>query len=271
MTNVVSKVRISEDCELAVRIDDYVLPWDSKASVVMLHGLAESGETFRRWAPHFADRHLVVRPDLRGYGESTPMGVDYVYSLKNLGRDVIHLLDALKLDRVLLIGAKIGGTLAMHLAATYPDRVIAFAAVGSPVSLTSFSERAPTWRKEIREHGVNAWVRETTGGRLGTSLPPQAIDWWVDLMSKTPQSTLEAFLRMVPTVDVSADLPRIRCPAVIITTTGSGLGTVESVRSWQQQIADSTLEVLPGDSYHVAATDADTCARIVREYFDRVE
>lgn len=270
MANSISKVRVSEDCELAVRIDDYVLPWDSKAPIVMLHGLAESGETFRRWAPHFADRHLVVRPDLRGYGNSTPMAKDYPYRFENLGKDVICLLDALKLDRVFLIGAKIGGTLAMHLAATYPDRVIAFAAVGAPVSLTSFSERAPTWQREIRERGVNAWVRDTTEGRLGTSLPPQAIDWWVDLMSKTPQSTLEAFLEMVPTVDVTAELPAIKCPAVVITTTGSGLGTVESVKAWQQKIAGSTLEVLPGDSYHVAATDPDTCGRIVREFFDRV-
>jgi 3-oxoadipate enol-lactonase len=270
MTSPIAKIRVSDDCEIAVRVDDYVLPWDTKPPVVMLHGLAESGEAYRRWVPYFAARHRVVRPDLRGYGDSTPMAADYSYRFQNLGTDIIRVLDALKLDRVFLIGGKIGGTLAMHLAANYPDRVIAIAAVGSPVSLTSFGERAPAWRKQIREQGVNAWVRETTEWRLGTSLPPQAIDWWVSLMSKTAPSTLEAFLKMVPTVDVSAELPQIKCPAVVMTATGSGLGSVESVRAWQQTIPGSRLEVLPGDSYHLVATDPDTCARIVGRFFDGI-
>jgi pimeloyl-ACP methyl ester carboxylesterase len=270
MGQEIRKVRVSDDCELAVRIDDYLLPWDVKPPVVMLHGLAESGEAFRRWVPYFATHHLVVRPDLRGYGDSTPMHGDYVYRFAQLGTDIIRLLDTLKLDRVFLVGGKIGGTLALHLTASYPDRVIAFAAVGAPASLTSFSERAPGWRKQIREHGVEPWVRETTQGRLGTSLPPEALDWWIRLMSKTQASTLEAFLKMVPTVDVTSELPKITRPGVVITTTGSGLGSVDSVKAWQQTIPHSKLEVLPGDSYHVAATDADKCASIVRTFFDRL-
>lgn len=268
---MLSKIRVSDDCELAVRIDDYCDAWQAKPPIVMLHGLAESGEAFRRWVPYFAAHHLVVRPDLRGFGESTPMKAGYDYRFVQLGEDIIRLLDALKLERVFLIGGKIGGTLAMHLAANHARRVLAVAAVGAPASLTSFRERAPAWRKQIREQGVEPWVRETTEGRLGTSLPPPAIEWWVRLMSKTKASTLESFLRMVPTVDVTADLPRIQCPVLVITTTGSGLGSVESVRAWQETIPHSKLEVLRGDSYHVAATDPDKCASLVRAFFDRIK
>ncbi|MFZ2737901.1 MAG: alpha/beta hydrolase [Burkholderiaceae bacterium] len=270
MTNQPSKIRVSNDCEIALRTDDYVLPWDQRPPVVMLHGLAESGEAFRRWVPYFTTHHVVLRPDLRGYGDSTPMAANYTYLFQNLGSDIIRVLDVLKLDKVFLIGGKVGGALAMHLAATYPDRVIGLAAVAAPISLTSFAERAPIWRKQIREQGVSAWVRETTEWRLGTSLPPEAVDWWVKLMSKTSASTLESFLRMVPTLDVSAEVPHIKCPTVVITTTGSGLATVDTVKAWQQTILGSTLEVLPGDSYHVAATDPDACARIVRQFFDRI-
>lgn len=271
MGNELRRIRVSDDCELAVRIDDYCDAWQARPPVVMLHGLAESGEAFRRWVPYFAAHHLVVRPDLRGYGASTPMQGDYEYRFARLGEDIVAVLDALRLDRVLLIGGKIGGTLAMHLAANYPARVIALAAVGAPASLTSFADRAPAWRRQIREQGVEPWVRETTEGRLGTSLPPPAIEWWVNLMSQTQASTLEAFLKMVPTVDVTAELPRIKCPTVVITTTGSGLGSVASVRGWQETIPGSKLEVLAGDSYHVAATDPDKCASLVRAFFDRVK
>ena len=46
-----------------------------------------------------------------------------------------------------------------------------------------------------------------SAGRAKATSP--AIDWWINLMSKTAGSTLEAFLQMVPTVDITAELPRI--------------------------------------------------------------
>ena len=55
-------------------------------------------------------------------------------------------------------------------------------------------------------------------------------------MSKTKASTLEAFLQMVPTVDVTGELPAIKRPTLVITTTGSGLGDVASVKAWQETI-----------------------------------
>lgn len=268
MTTSTSTIRLDDGADLAFRMDDYTLPWDAGPPVVMLHGLAESGETFRRWVPHLALRHPIVRPDLRGYGQSTAMAHDYAYRFTQLGDDIIRLMDELQIDRAFLVGAKIGGTLAMHLAATYPARVLALAAVGAPASLTSFSERAPGWRAQIREHGVEPWVRETTQGRLGTSLSPDALEWWIEMMSRTSPTTLEAFLTMVPSVDVTAQLPNVACPAMVITTTGSGLGSVDAVRAWQETMPHSELVVLPGDSYHVAATDPDTCASMVRSFFD---
>ena len=264
------RITLRDGAALALQVDDFTLPWDAGAPVVMLHGLAESGEAFRRWVPTLAARHRVVRPDLRGYGRSTPMQPDYEYRFAELGRDVLEVMDALQIERACLVGAKIGGALAMHLAATYPDRVAAVAAVGAPASLTSFTERAPAWREQIREQGVELWVRETTTGRLGSSLSPAAVEWWVELMSRTSADTLEAFLRMVPMVDVRPELPRIRCPVLVVTTTGSSLGSVSDVSAWQETIPGSRLKILPGDSYHAAATDPDVCSALARKFFEQI-
>jgi 3-oxoadipate enol-lactonase len=46
----------------------------------------------------------------------------------------------------------------------------------------------------------------------------------------------------------------------VITTEESGLGTVDRTREWQEKIPNSKLLVLPGKSYHVAASDAEACA-----------
>ena len=55
----------------------------------------------------------------------------------------------------------------------------------------------------------------------------------------------------------------------MITTEQSGLGTVEETRAWQHQIPDSELLVLPGDSYHVAATHADRAAEATLDFIAR--
>ena len=257
---------IEPGLKLAYRVDDFTDPWTARDTVLMIHGLAESGESWRAWVPHLSRQYRLLRPDLRGYGQSTPMPADYHWQLDKLVADLIALLDHEKLARVHVAGAKIGGTIGMRLAALHPDRVISLSAIGAPVSLTSFSERAPGWRKQIREHGVRPWAEATMNGRLGSGLPPEAVTWWIDLMSKTAPSTMEGFLQMVPTVDITDCLDSIRAPTLVVTTTGSMLGSTSEVETWQRRIKGSRLEVLPGDSYHVAASDPDACAELVAAF-----
>jgi pimeloyl-ACP methyl ester carboxylesterase len=64
-------------------------------------------------------------------------------------------------------------------------------------------------------------------------------------------------------------VPKIACPTLVITTEGSGLASVAETRAWQQQISDSELVVLPGDSYHVAASDAEQCAQATLQFVER--
>jgi len=66
--------------------------------------------------------------------------------------------------------------------------------------------------------------------------------------------------------DIRADLPRIACSALVIPTDGSGLASVEETRAWQQGIRGSELLVLPGNSYHVAASDAERCAQATLDF-----
>jgi pimeloyl-ACP methyl ester carboxylesterase len=67
-------------------------------------------------------------------------------------------------------------------------------------------------------------------------------------------------MQTIACADIRADLPEIRCPTLVITTEDSGLASVAETRAWQQRITNSELLVLPGDSYHVAASHAERCA-----------
>jgi pimeloyl-ACP methyl ester carboxylesterase len=72
-------------------------------------------------------------------------------------------------------------------------------------------------------------------------------------MDQTAVST-QVFMQTIACADIRADVPKIACPTLVITTDGSGLASVEETTAWQRMIPLSELVVLPGNSYHAAAS-----------------
>jgi pimeloyl-ACP methyl ester carboxylesterase len=255
-------LRVTPDLEMFYRIDDYTDPWKKPESVLMLHGLAESSESWFAWVPHLARDFRLVRPDMRGFGRSTPMPLGYAWDMNRVADDFIALMDHLETPRFHVVAAKIGGTVARRLAARHPERVLTLTVAGTPPPYRdTVGARAEAWTREIESDGMESWARRTMGARLGDRFPAEGSEWWVKLMGRTAPSTVISAILPIPATDIRPDLPKIACPTLVITTEGSGLGSVEETRTWQRQIPDSRLLVLPGNSYHVAASDADRCAR----------
>ena len=121
----------------------------------------------------------------------------------------------------------------------------------------------------FEKHGVEHVAHRRMASRLGSAFPPEGVEWWGKLMGRTAVSTEIGFMSTIAYADIRADLPRIACPTLVITTEESGLASVEETRAWQQTIRNSSLLVLPGNSYHVAATDAERCARATLEFIGR--
>lgn len=95
--------------------------------VVLVHaGLADH----RMWdavVPALAERHTVIRYDLRGFGESAlPTGPFRETD------DLRRLLDHLGHERVRLVGASWGGRVAVDFTLTHPERVHSLAVLSAP-------------------------------------------------------------------------------------------------------------------------------------------
>jgi pimeloyl-ACP methyl ester carboxylesterase len=131
------------------------------------------------------------------------------------------------------------------------------------------AERAPELAEEFQREGVEHWARRTMSGRLGSDFPPAGVEWWIKFMGRTAVSTQIGFMGTIACTDIRADLAGITCPTLVITTDGSGLASVDETRAWQQQISNSSLLVLPGNSYHVAASHAERCAQATLDFIAR--
>ena len=85
-------------------------------------------------------------------------------------------------------------------------------------------------------------------------------------MGRTALSSQLGFIHTITCADITPDIPNIVCPTLVITTEESGLASVEANRAWTNTLPNGRLQVLPGNSYHVAATDPDACARATLEF-----
>jgi pimeloyl-ACP methyl ester carboxylesterase len=260
----------SPDGQLHYLVDDFTDPWRVPETILLLHGNAESGTAWYGWTPTLARRFRVVRPDMRGFGASTPMTRDFPWTLDIVIDDFTRLMDSLGVERFHLVGAKIGGTIARAFAARRPERVSTLTVVGAPPpTREGAAERAPELAEEFEQHGVEHWARRTMAGRLGSAFPAEGVEWWIKFMGRTAVSTQIGFMKTIACADIRADLPKIGCPTFVITTDGSGLASVDQTRAWQQQISNSSLLVLPGNSYHVAASHAERCAAATLDFIAR--
>jgi pimeloyl-ACP methyl ester carboxylesterase len=264
-----STFETSPGVHLHYEVDDFTEPWTEPETILLLHGNAESSLAWYAWVPRLARRFRTVRPDMRGYGASTPMPRDFKWALDVIVDDYARLMDSLGVQRFHLVSAKIGGVVGRAFAARRPERVMTLTVIGSPPPLRQGAERIPALTEEFETKGVEHWARRTMAGRLGDTFPAAGVEWWIRFMGRAPLSTLVGFNASINYSDIRADVPKIACPTLVITTDESGLASVEETRAWQRQIPGSELLVIPGNSYHVAASHADRCADATLDFIAR--
>jgi pimeloyl-ACP methyl ester carboxylesterase len=89
--------------------------------VVLLHGYAETSHMWLPLIARLADKHTVIAPDLRGFGQSSapPDG----YAKAAMAQDIHALVKKLGYDHIRLVGHDIGLMVAYAYAAQYPTEV----------------------------------------------------------------------------------------------------------------------------------------------------
>ncbi len=89
--------------------------------MVLLHGGLGSGEMFGPILPALSESHQVIAVDLQGHGRTAD--IDRPIDVRLMADDVAALIEHLGLERPDVVGFSLGGGVAFHTAAKYPERV----------------------------------------------------------------------------------------------------------------------------------------------------
>lgn len=187
--------------------------------------------------PALTARFRVLRYDTRGHGASTV--TPGAYSIDMLARDVLALLDALKIRRAHFCGLSMGGMTGMWLGVHAPDRigrmVLANTApkIGTP---EMWNQRIDNVRKGGMEAIVDTVLERwfTAGFRARA---PEPVARMRAMLTATPAEGYMACCAAVRDMDQRDAIAEIRHPALVIAGThdvvtppAEGRATAERIR-----------------------------------------
>ena len=99
-----------------------------KPPVVLLHGLGDEADTWRRVLPLLAEDYRAIAPDLPGFGRSDKP--DRSYTVPFFAATMLELLDRLAVPRAVLVGHSTGAIIAHHFALEHSERVARLVLIG---------------------------------------------------------------------------------------------------------------------------------------------
>jgi pimeloyl-ACP methyl ester carboxylesterase len=114
--------------------------------LVLTHGLGADLHFWDETFDAFAQNHRALRWSIRGAGASdAPPGP---YRLEDFSTDLLHLLDALGIGRVHLLGISMGGVIAQRFALDNPGRLLSLVLISTS---SEVGPRAVTMRQRLAD------------------------------------------------------------------------------------------------------------------------
>lgn len=100
----------------------FVHKGETGSPIVLVHGFAANTYTWRQSLVALSQNHRVFALDVKGFG-LTEKPRDGQYHINAYAEHLLAFLDALKLEKPILIGSSLGGAIILQVALQHPDRV----------------------------------------------------------------------------------------------------------------------------------------------------
>jgi 3-oxoadipate enol-lactonase len=221
----------------------YELSGNGDRTLVLVHEMGGSLESWDDVVPRFAGLRRVLRYDTRGAGMSQKvrgeLGID------TMAADIIALIDALGITgKVALAGIAVGGAIALHFAARYPERTSAVV-VGSPATGIAPDRRAAALER-VAQVEATGMALAVESSMLNGYAPELRGDirrferFQARWLGNDPASYATIW-RMLAGTDMQDELTRLRCPVLVIG------GSLDRVRP--PPLAEAVAKAIPGARY----------------------
>ena len=137
--------------EEGVRLE--VLDWGgSGRPLIFLAGSGDTAHSFDSFAPKFTSRHHVYGITRRGFGASSkPTPANENYSADRLGDDILAVMQALAIDRPVLVGHSLAGEELSSIGSRFPTKVAGLIYLDAASSFAFYDPAHPQLEIEMND------------------------------------------------------------------------------------------------------------------------
>lgn len=223
---------------------------NTKETLVFLNGLSQSTVSWILTTPYFKNEYRIVLIDFIFQGQSDKIGE--WRSFDTHARDVISVLDYLKIEKAIVAGLSYGSLVAQHLAINHENRISKLLLISTFAHKTPYYDAIElSWWRALEFGGYNLMLDIMLPSVLSENyfLNPLIP---IDLMKQTRQEANEdkqaLFKLMRATkerVDYRPELIKITVPTIIIQGEKDLLLPVHMAGEVAKAIPNSQFKVIP--------------------------
>jgi pimeloyl-ACP methyl ester carboxylesterase len=223
--------------------------------LVLISGIGYTNWQWNRMVPYLADRFRVITFDNRGVGKTDkPAGP---YSAHMLAADTVGLLDALDIDKAVIMGHSMGGFIAQALALEFPHKAEKLILCSTNFGGSRHVPITPEAMKVLMDVSSDPVTRFRNGLYISTApgwaeKNPQIIQEWVDWRAANPvepdayQAQLAIGLGLLKEeAAFEHQLQRIKVPTLILFGQYDMVVPPENAALLAERIAGSKVVILP--------------------------
>lgn len=240
-------------------------------SIVLIPGLGGDGRFWNGVVKRLEDNFQLIVPDHRGAGQSDRP--DKPYSIPLIASDIAGILR--ELDRpVHIVGHSTGGAVTQVIALDHPEVGLSYTISSSWAQSDERFQMLFNARAELLDAGLaETYQRLTYIFGYTTEWIAQNRDICSTGIAEARQSlapfpVTAARIRMLLDHDRLADLPNIRRPVQVISSTDDILTPPALSEKIATAIPDATLICVPGAHFHPLA-NPDKFASVIRQFISR--
>jgi pimeloyl-ACP methyl ester carboxylesterase len=185
-------------------------------AVVMLHGYTDSHRSFDLLRPHLPEAWRVVALTARGHGQSDKPEAGY--EAADMASDVPLFLDALGIERAIIVGHSMGSAIALQAAADCPDRIAGLVLIGA---FASFKDNAAVAElahsvAAFQEHVDPEFVLEFQESTFAELIPQRFLETVINESLRCPAFVWRAALLGQLGAEIVNAAMRSQAPALLI-------------------------------------------------------
>lgn len=222
----------------------------AKETIVFLNGLSQSTVSWILTTPYFKNDYRIVLMDFIFQGQSDKTGE--WRSFDTHARDVVSVLDYLKIDKAIVAGLSYGSLVAQHLAINHGNRISKLLLISTFAHKTPYYDAIElSWWRALEFGGYNLMLDIMLPSVLSENyfLNPLIP---IDLMKQTRQEANEdkqaIFKLMRATkerIDYRPELKKITIPSIVIQGEKDLLLPVHMANEVAKAIPNSQFKVIP--------------------------